>query len=379
MNYVYSRVGLTNFMAAGNVYTEKSSHSSPTNTRRETMVTGPSKINATIRVTSTVNLHSNLGIDLSKLPVPKAFSETEFYGDRHILKYRWFFTPNKTKHFDLNHRFLKGTAKACTSNEKHELVILVLTIHNMTSQRQAIRDTWGSVTKLGTWPRSSEKYSVKLLFVLGVSKNASLNAAVTKEAETGDLIIADFEDSYFNLTRKVLIGFKWVVEFCPTAKYVMKTDEDNYLNVEQFAEVMRSRSWDDQIYGAYFRTSFVERLGKYAVSKESYPLSVYPPHVKGILYFMPFSVALRILAVSEYIPYVNIEDVHITGILPKLFDVRHVGLSAGLYYHFSSATPCQLVDGTKMLSKDIFNRTFYEIWERVKNPSLCSNVHRKPL
>ncbi|XP_041362092.1 beta-1,3-galactosyltransferase 1-like [Gigantopelta aegis] len=154
-------------------------------------------------------------------------------------------------------------------------------MHHMESQRQAIRDTWGSVSTLGTWPGSTEKFSIKLLFVLGVSKNQSLNIAVSKEAEErGDLIIAGFDESYYNLTRKVLMGFKWISEFCTTAKYVMKVDEDTYLNIPKFVTLMNSRKWDNLIYGPYFVTSPVDRGGKYMVPKEAYPIVVYPPHVK---------------------------------------------------------------------------------------------------
>ncbi|XP_041361661.1 beta-1,3-galactosyltransferase 5-like [Gigantopelta aegis] len=336
--------------------------------------------NPPTNVTGRTCSYSNAGVCLSELPVPEAFSESGFYGDRRIMKYRWFFKPNKTRHFQLDHRFLKGSAKACTPNERHQLVVLVLTMHHMESQRQAIRDTWGSVSTLGTWPGSTEKFSIKLLFILGVSKNDSLNIAVSKEGEkTGDLIIAGFDESYYNLTRKVLVGFKWIREFCPTAKYVMKVDEDIYINIPQFAASMNSRKWDNLIYGLYFMASSVERGGKYMVSREIYPIEMYPPHVKGIVYFMTTDAAMKILAVSEYMPYINIEDVHMTGILAKIFNFRHVALSPDLYYTNKPATSCQLVNGNKMISQQIFTKQLYEIWSRVKDPSLCETVQSKSL
>ncbi|XP_041362093.1 UDP-GalNAc:beta-1,3-N-acetylgalactosaminyltransferase 1-like [Gigantopelta aegis] len=221
--------------------TTQSSHSKPSVNVNERKT---SHSNPSVNVTARKRSNSNAGVILTELPVPEAFSESGFYGDRRILKYRWFFKPNKTRHFQLNHRFLKGSAKACTHKERHQLVVLVMTMHHMESQRQAIRNTWGSVSTLGTWPGSTEKFSIKLLFVLGVSKNESLNIAVSKEAEErGDLIIAAFDESYYNLTRKVLMGFKWISEFCPTAKYVMKVDEDTYLNIPK--NVHRLRKFPD--------------------------------------------------------------------------------------------------------------------------------------
>ena len=307
---------------------------------------------------------------------PEAFSKSNFYGDRRILEQWCFFIPRDTRVSPLEYRFNIRTAKACAAKERYHLVILVMSMHHMRSQRKAIRDTWGSVSTAGTWPMTLEKFSVKLFFVLGVSKNSSLNTAVALEAEVkGDLILVDVEESYYNLTRKVLMGFKWVREFCYSAEYVMKVDEDTYLNIPAVMEILHSRYWDNQIFGPYFRLDYVKRVGRLKVSKDAYPVDVYPPHVKGNLYFMATDVAMKILSISEYMPYVSIEDVFITGILAKIFDVRHVGMSGELYNKHAPATPCELAIGTKIASQMIFDKSFYTIWQRVKHPSLCRKVH----
>ncbi|XP_041362259.1 beta-1,3-galactosyltransferase 5-like [Gigantopelta aegis] len=276
----------------------------------------------------------------------------------------------------LDYTILKHSARACGANERPQLVILVMSLHHMTSQRQAIRDTWGSVSTLGTWPGTTEQFSIRLCFVLGLSKNDSLNMAVDKEAEKkGDLILVDIDDTYYNLTRKVLMGFKWIKEFCPIVKHVMKVDEDTYINIPQFIALINSRDWNNLIYGPYFPSARVERVGKSMVSEEAYPIAVYPPHVKGNMYCMSVTVAMEILAVSEYMPYVNMEDAYITGILAKIFDVRHAGLPGKQYDLFSAATPCELATGNKMVSQQIFNQTFYKIWFGLKDPSLCLTKH----
>ncbi|XP_041375749.1 beta-1,3-galactosyltransferase 5-like [Gigantopelta aegis] len=242
----------------------------------------------------------------------------------------------------------------------------------MTSQRQAIRDTWGSVSTLGTWPGTTEQFSIKLLFVLGASKTESLNIAVAIEAvEKGDLIMVDVDDNYYNLATKVLMGFKWIKEFCPIVKHVMKVDEDTYINIPQFVALINSRDWNNLIYGPYFPSAPVERDGKSMVSEEAYPIAVYPPHVKGNMYCMSATVAMEILAVSEYMPYVNMEDAYITGILAKILDVRHAGIPGELYNLHSAATPCELATGNKMVSQEIFKQTFYRTWAKVIDPSLC--------
>ena len=39
------------------------------------------------------------------------------------------------------------------------------------------------------------------------------------------------QDTYTNLTLKTVMGLKWGAIFCPQAKYVMKTDDDIFINV----------------------------------------------------------------------------------------------------------------------------------------------------
>jgi hypothetical protein len=40
-----------------------------------------------------------------------------------------------------------------------------------------------------------------------------------------------FQDTYHNLTLKTVMGLKWTSIFCPQVKFVLKTDDDIYVNV----------------------------------------------------------------------------------------------------------------------------------------------------
>ena len=45
-------------------------------------------------------------------------------------------------------------------------------------------------------------------------------------------LISAFQDTYHNLTLKTIMGLKWMSIFCPQAQYVLKTDDDIYVNVD---------------------------------------------------------------------------------------------------------------------------------------------------
>ncbi len=44
-----------------------------------------------------------------------------------------------------------------------------------------------------------------------------------------DVIMADFVDSYRNLTLKTGVALFWATKYCPQAKYIMKSDDDTVI------------------------------------------------------------------------------------------------------------------------------------------------------
>ena len=48
-----------------------------------------------------------------------------------------------------------------------------------------------------------------------------------------DLVQGDFVDSYHNLSYKGIMGNLWVAEFCAQADFVVKTDDDMFVDLYQ--------------------------------------------------------------------------------------------------------------------------------------------------
>ena len=75
---------------------------------------------------------------------------------------------------------------------------------------------------------------MRLVFLLGTSDPAPLDLEASLSAEAdrhGDIVREDFLDSYQNLTLKTLAGIKWASEYCQAARWVLKTDDDMYVNI----------------------------------------------------------------------------------------------------------------------------------------------------
>ncbi len=98
-------------------------------------------------------------------------------------------------------------------------------------ERQVIRDTWAKDQR--------ELSNVKVIFLLGQLKNATFQSNVTAESETfGDILQEGFIDTYANLTVKSMMLLKWYTKECHKVPYVLKTDDDMYINLKQLFQLV---------------------------------------------------------------------------------------------------------------------------------------------
>jgi hypothetical protein len=68
-----------------------------------------------------------------------------------------------------------------------------------------------------------------------------LQKDIEKEQQRyGDIVQADFIDSYFNNTIKTMMGFKWAVTFCPNSKFYMFSDDDMYISTKNVLWFIRN-------------------------------------------------------------------------------------------------------------------------------------------
>lgn len=71
-----------------------------------------------------------------------------------------------------------------------------------------------------------------MAFVLGATNIQSIEDSLEAESYMySDIIRGRFIDSYNNLTLKTISSLEWVDTYCPRAAYVLKTDDDMFINV----------------------------------------------------------------------------------------------------------------------------------------------------
>ncbi|XP_071506565.1 beta-1,3-galactosyltransferase 1-like [Diadema antillarum] len=103
-----------------------------------------------------------------------------------------------------------------------------------------------------------------------------------------DIVQEDMIDSYQNLTRKTIMGLKWVTNHCRQAKFAIRIDDDVILNVPRIVDMLSKAPLHNYTAGNALFTSpaIRDKNSKFYISKEFYPESIYPPYLTGQAYIM---------------------------------------------------------------------------------------------
>ncbi|XP_078582023.1 beta-1,3-galactosyltransferase 5-like [Branchiostoma floridae x Branchiostoma japonicum] len=201
----------------------------------------------------------------------------------------------------------------CAGSDVFLLVIVTSSPDNH-AQRFAIRQTWGNETNVpGT--------VIKTVFAVGKPGNASTQRGLEYENKVyKDIIQEDFVDSYKNLTLKTVMCMKWASEFCPYAKFVMKADDDAFVNIFNLVRLLRSKMPKEFVTGHVYTEAKPDRRPekRWYLSEEEYPRETFPKYPCGFVYVMSYDVTGLIYEVSLTLKYLFLEDVFLGLCLERL-------------------------------------------------------------
>ncbi|XP_060597816.1 beta-1,3-galactosyltransferase 1-like [Ruditapes philippinarum] len=265
----------------------------------------------------------------------------------------------------------KNICQLYSSNQTIELLVLIMTTHKNNRARAALRSTWLSVTK-------HNKGNVRYAFLLGEITDKWQKEAVLEENNIHhDIIKEDFIDTYMNLTYKTIMGFKWATYFCQTALYVMKTDDDMFVNISNLLKMLTDTNKEKlqtSVMGACLSREKPIRSNesKWFASYESYPDEFYPTFCSGTGYVTSMHVVNKIYLISPNIPFFHLEDIYVSFCVRALgfeaqsmpgFKVDPVGINACVYKGDYLITAHRIT--THML-QDLWNskcdRKYMKLW-----------------
>uniref|UniRef100_A0A0A9YDT9 Hexosyltransferase n=1 Tax=Lygus hesperus TaxID=30085 RepID=A0A0A9YDT9_LYGHE len=193
-------------------------------------------------------------------------------------------------------------------------IYVILTGPEHWNKRDAIRESWV------TFLRGDDTY-VFSIGALGLSKEVR-NLLITEQQTHSDLLIVPVVDSYQNLTAKVLSTFEQLVNR-RTFKYVVKADDDTYLNVEGIRQELKVAP-ERRFYWGYFHgAAHVFRNGKYKET-EWFLADRYLPYALGGAYVLSYDLVQYIVNNGPLFSKYKSEDVTVgTWLAPLNITRRH--------------------------------------------------------
>ncbi|XP_067686254.1 beta-1,3-galactosyltransferase 1-like isoform X2 [Haliotis asinina] len=197
--------------------------------------------------------------------------------------------------------------------EAPELIIVVCTGVKNFKERQAIRETWGTYVK-------DPVHKTKVVFLLGATDSKDMQKNLLNESKTyRDIVQEDFHDSYRNLSLKSVAMLKWVETYCISAKFLLKADDDMYINVPNLLTSLRKRKEEKFILGCIFvgARPVQDKRSKWYTPLNEFSEKTYPRYTSGTSYSMSVKAVPDLYAASQQIKLFWLEDIYITGLCAR--------------------------------------------------------------
>ncbi|XP_037709466.1 beta-1,3-galactosyltransferase 5 isoform X4 [Drosophila subpulchrella] len=201
-----------------------------------------------------------------------------------------------------------------------KLLVLITSAVHHEAARMSIRQTW---------MHYGSRRDVGMAFILGRTTNQTLNKVIEQEDFMyRDLIRGHFIDSYNNLTLKTISLLEWTDLHCPKAKYLLKTDDDMFINVPKLITLMSTLKANRSIYGRRAENwkPIRNKWSKYHISFAQYGKATFPFFTTGPAYLLTGDIVHALYLQSLNTAFLKLEDVFTTGIVAESLDIRRVNV-----------------------------------------------------
>ncbi|VVC87930.1 unnamed protein product [Leptidea sinapis] len=247
---------------------------------------------------------------------------------------------------------------------KVEYICLVLSGPDNEAKRDAIRATWANFAnnifiendvKLykwnHTWTRPNiQQDTIKVLFAIGTQglNKIKLEKLVTENSRSNDLLLLDsYEDSYKNLTNKLIQSMQWLRTNFDNLRYLIKCDDDSFLRIDLIVRDLEAYAPDMNdpvinkyvtkkgnhinykgLYWGYFHGhARVYMSGKWE-ERDWFLCDTYLPYALGGVYVISQSIVDFIVKNSDMLSQYHAEDVSMgvwtaaLGGINRVHDIR---------------------------------------------------------
>ena len=160
---------------------------------------------------------------------------------------------------------------------------------------------------------------------MGRSSNPKINHLVIQEAAVHkDIVIGNFNDTFQNLYKKMILSITWPLERNCRASYILKTDDDCFVNVGNLLHWLNSQHTMNSTQPIYAGRVQEENLvirdktSRYYVSKSNHPKPFYSPYVSGGGYVFSANLLPLLSKFAETSPLFPNEDALLGSLMLRI-------------------------------------------------------------
>ena len=218
---------------------------------------------------------------------------------------------------------------------QNDLYILVCVISHVRQfdVRKQWRDFMRNVS-LTDLPAQINTPGYRMVFLVAEGKpddNETKTRLEREHTDYSDILQVGFEEQYHKLVLKSLAMLDWFYECCRTAQFLLKIDDDVFLNLPKVVNILKraqekNQSEENLLFGRYEanRRPPRNKKGKWYIPKEIYSKDKLPAFVNGAAYAMSKMAVQQIRSQCAKTTLVNIEDIFLTGICREKTEVKAV-------------------------------------------------------
>ncbi|XP_005720582.1 putative UDP-GlcNAc:betaGal beta-1,3-N-acetylglucosaminyltransferase LOC100288842 [Pundamilia nyererei] len=240
-----------------------------------------------------------------------------------------------------------ANSDACKTSDLFLLTLVFSSPDNIT-QRDAVRRTWANQTLIQGFP-------VQILFIIGSTQTSAAQEALVSESERyGDVVQghATADSSLHGPTEKTVLAIRWVITFCPLARFVLLTKESVFVNLPAIVGYLLGlhRHPEDFYLGRVIQRDSPDRDPNSPgyLPPSLYPSKYLPEYCEGAAYILSQDVVRKVYVASAEVRAPVPADVFVglcakkAGVAPthsaRFSGGKHIRYNACCYhYMFSSA------------------------------------------
>lgn len=167
-------------------------------------------------------------------------------------------------------------------------------------------------------------YDISYIFVL--TTDGSIRYLMKEQEEHKDMLVFDYENSYHNLVKNVLLAFHYVHNLDLPCRYIVKMDVDVAINIHRLMDILYNSTVsnnNDLYLGECIQSGYnTDPSHKHFVPQSIYQNDNYPYFARGGVYVLSKSLLPRLLVGVRHLHFITHHEDMICGRALALSNIK---------------------------------------------------------